>query len=412
MSVELRVPGPDEFAAFAAPIFSAFTDPEPSEETIEDERRAWEPERALGAVVDGAWVGATGAFSFDLTLPGGTTTAAAGVTNVGVLATHRRQGVLTAMMRRQLDDIAEAGESIAILTASETGIYGRFGYGVASQIAVLRLASDRGGFLTEPDVPGRCRLVPREEAKAPFAAVYERCRRLRAGAVSRSERFWDKLMLDRPDHREGAGKRFHLLHVDADGHPDGFAGYRIEERWPDRLPQGTVVVTDLYGLTPSVEAALWRHLCEVDLTTRVVARARPVDDPIRWRLAEPRQLVTTGISDWLWARVLDVPAALEARRYRCEGQLVIEVVDGFRPTDATHGRFRLEGGPDGAVCKATGETPELTLGAADLGALLLGGVAPSTLAAAGRVDEHAAGALARADLLLVTDQAPYCGTMF
>ena len=160
----------------------------------------------------------------------------------------------------------------------------------------------------------------------------------------------------------------------------------------------------MYGASADVEAALWRFLCDIDLVERVECWNRPLDDPLRWRLAEPRRLRTTAISDWLWLRVLDVPGALEARGYEGEGELVLEVIDRFRPSAG--GRFRLEAGPDGAACKPTDETADLTLGAAELGAIYLGGVAPSLLAEAGRIDEHARDALARADALFTTRKLP------
>lgn len=204
---------------------------------------------------------------------------------------------------------------------------------------------------------------------------------------------------------------FFVVHEDGAGRADGYATYRVKDNWDaGGLPRSTLVVREVCGLSADIEAALWRHLSDIDLTERIECWNRPLDDPLRWRLAEPRRLRTTAIADWLWLRVLDVPGALEARAYEGEGELVLEVVDRFRP--GAGGRFRLEAGPDGAACKPTDEAPEVTLGAAELGAVYLGGVAPSLLAEAGRVQEHTRGALASADALFTTRRLPHANTGF
>ncbi len=410
MGLELRVPEPDDFVAFMEPVWRAFGEPAPSAEEIDDERLLWEPERSLGAVDGSEWVGATGAFTFELTLPGATTAPAAGVTMVGVAQTHRRRGVLTALMAAQLDDVAERRDPFAILTASESSIYGRFGYGPATFSTELELRTDRSRFRDPLEGRGRLRVVRLAEAGDAMAAAYERCRRQRAGAVDRRKEYWQRVQRDRPSSRDGASALFVVTHTDDDGEPDGYATYRIKQRWPSGLPDHTAVVTDLYGVDPDIEAILWRFLCDIDLVATVRARTRPEDDPLRWRLAEPRQLRTKDLSDWLWVRVLDVPAALTARRYATEDSLVLTVEDRFRP--ASGGRFRLETGGDGADCEPTTAGADLILGAEELGAMVLGGVAPSLLARAGRIDEPTPGALARADSVFLCEPRPFCGTMF
>ncbi len=113
-----------------------------TDEENELDRTLREPKRMIAARVGGEMVGIAGAYSFDMTVPGGSAPMA-GVTWVGVLPTHRRRGVLTAMMRHQLHDLHESqGEAVAALYASESVIYGRFGYGQASQ--ELRLTMHRG----------------------------------------------------------------------------------------------------------------------------------------------------------------------------------------------------------------------------------------------------------------------------
>lgn len=410
MAFELRVPTDEEFGAYIRPVWRGFGMPEPDPEVEADQRIVLEIDRTVGALDGADWVGGAAAFSFELTVPGGAATPVAGVTMVGVASTHRRQGILTALMAQQLDDVAGRGEVAAVLTASETNIYGRYGYGWAASAAEVAIATDRSRFRTEPSAPGRLRIVDVADAAEPIRLAYEACRFRRAGTVSRSAAKVRYALLDRERWRDGASALFVVVHDDPSGQPDGFATYRIKESWPHALPQSDVVVDDLYGATPEIEAVLWRYLLDIDLAATVTAEVRPVDDPIRWRLLEPRQLRTKMVADMLWVRLLDVPRALGLRTYGATDSLVIEVVDRFRP--ASGGRFRLEAAADGVEVTATSNEPDLVLGAEDLGSIYLGGVAPTALAQAARIEQRTPGALARADALFVTPLAPFSGTMF
>jgi predicted acetyltransferase len=411
MSIELRVPAEDEFTEFIQPVMTGFHTPEPGDDELEAERMVWEPARSLGMVDDGRWVAGAGAFTFQLTVPGGRTIPAAGVTMVGVLSTHRRRGLLRQMMARQLDDIAASGEPVAILTASESSIYGRFGYGLAASCAGLSLDSARTTLARPSTAPGRCRIIRRADAVGPFMAAYDRCRLRRPGHLTRSEAYWKRQQLDLSQWRDGASASYWVVHEDDQGQPDGLCCYRVKEDWTDRVARGVVIVQDLFGADPEVEAALVEHVLSVDLTDVVRFLDRPVDDPIRYRVADPRRVRTKDLTDWLWLRVLDVPAALEGRTYDAPGTVVLDVRDDFRPAAA--GRYRLEVSADGsATCTVTTDAADLTLAVADLGAAYLGGVAFSTLAAAARVREEHPGALATADRLFTSRPAPWCATMF
>jgi predicted acetyltransferase len=410
VDLELRPIADEEYPAWSRTIERAFG-AQPSNQEVEDWRLVFERDRSL-AVFDGREIVATtGAVSFDLTLPGGTVTPVAGVTAVAVRTTHRRRGLLRALMERQLDDVAARGEAVAVLTASESVIYGRFGYGLASSNAWCRIDTAGTELARAPEAGGRLRQVEADAAARDIPAVYDRARTRHPGALSRSPRYWQRWFLDREPWRQGASARFYVLHHDAGGTADGYVAYRAKEGdWGHGLADGTVIVEELDAVDDEVEAALWQYLLDIDLVRHVRAEARPVDEPLRWRLADPRRLQTSAVYDHLWLRVLDVPAALSARRYPVEGRLVLEVRDPFRP--AGEGRYVVEGGLAGAACRPTGEAPDLALGMPELGALYLGGVSATTLARAGRLEERTAGAVRVADAFFASSPAPWCCTPF
>jgi predicted acetyltransferase len=205
-----------------------------------------------------------------------------------------------------------------------------------------------------------------------------------------------------------------VSYVSAFGSVDGASHYRIKPSWDQGVPAHTLEVSELLAASPAAYSELWRYLLSVDLVHTIRVVRRPVDEPIRWLLADPRRLRLSRLTDDLWVRLLDVEAALVARGYRSHDRLSFDVADGFRPEVA--GRYQLEAGPEGAECRRIPAEPgthaDLSLDISDLGSTYLGGVSFSTLARAGRVIEETPGALARADLLFATDRAPYCGTPF
>lgn len=410
MDVELRPITDDEFPAWSRTLAGAFAGTLTDEE-VEDWRIVSELDRSLAAFDRGQVVATAGAFTMDLTLPGRTTVPVAGVTAVTVRPTHRRRGLLTTMMDRQLDDVAQRGEPIAILTASESLIYGRFGYGLAASMSGWNLETEHGAFLRPPAAGGSLRMLEKDEARATIPAIFDRVLIRHPGAVSRPRRWAEQHFKDRESERDGASHRFYVIHEpDGGGAPDGYAAYRLKRDWPSNVPGFELVAEEVLAEDDEVEAALWRFLLDVDLVAKVKAWARPVDEPLRWRLLDPRRLSTTAVVDHLWVRVVDLGAALGARRYQVADKLVLDVVDAFRP--ANDGRWFVEGGPDGAEAGRTSADADLALSVVDLGALFLGGVSATTLARAGRVEERRAGALARADLLFGSQPAPWCWTDF
>lgn len=335
--------------------------------------------------------GHTTAFSREVTVPGGTVPAAH-VTGVGVLPTHRRRGLLTRMMQRQLDDIAEAGrEPIATLWASETRIYPRFGYGMAAPVLHADALTRE---ITPPELPadgyaGTLRLVDPAQAWEELAAIYERERPHKVAWSSRDERWWHYLLSDPEAERQGATPRRGVVH-DTPAGPTGYALWRVREGWEARGPNGTTRIGEVVATDLDAYRALWRFLLTIDLTRNAQADYLAPDEPLLHLVDEPRRL-GTRISDGLWVRLVDLPAALSARRYLVPLDLVFEITD--RQLPGNEGRWRLTAGPGSATCTRTEEPADLSCSVLELGVAYLGGVSLAALAAAGRVREVTPGAV-------------------
>ncbi|GGW91024.1 GNAT family N-acetyltransferase [Streptomyces noursei] len=373
------------------------------------ERRAWwravtETERAFAVRDGGEIVGTGGSFSFGLTVPGGAELPVAGVTLISVQPTHRRRGVLRSMMRHQLTDVHARGEALAVLTATEPAIYGRFGYGPATQGMSMTVDTVR---LAAPDLPGvadvRLRLVDPAAAVAACERVYAQLVPTRPGMLARRPH-WERLpVLDPESERNGAGQLQCVL-AEVDGEVRGYARYAVKPDWDHAGPRGSVLVRHIDALDPVAYAALWRYLFGIDLTASVVARGRPVDDPLLHLVADQRRC-EIRVQEQLFARPVDVGAALAARTYRRPVDVVLEVADDLCPWNA--GRWWLSGDERGAVCERTTDPAELALSVRELGSAYLGGFTLSALAGAGRVRELRPGALAAVSQAFGSDLAPW-----
>lgn len=372
------------------------------------ERELWrdltEVERSIGVWDGDECVGTAGAFTFSVSAPGGTFVPAAGVTMVSVAATHRRRGILTSMMRRQLDDVRSGGEPLAVLVASEPGIYGRFGYGVATHQLSVAIDSSRVRVMAPPGAEDvRLRFVPVDEGAEACEQVYRRTIGARAGMLARRPG-WERLpLLDPPSERQGASPMQCVL-AERDGRVVGYTRFHNKPEWTPAGPEGSVSVRHVDALDPVAYAALWRFLCEIDLTSTVRSRNRPVDDPLLQLVSDVRRC-DVRVRDALHIRLVDVGAALEARRYLAPVDVVIDVEDVFCPWNT--GRWRLSGDTEGASCERTSEAADLALSVRELGAAYLGGVSLSSMAGAGRVREVRRGALAQTSVAFGTDLAPW-----
>lgn len=402
MSHDVRVLAGDEIAQAEA-VFRTAMIGLPSEAGLTPEDRAadHEPGRALGVFDGEELAGTAESYGSWMVVPGGERVPHAAVTHVGVLPTHTRRGILTALMRRQLEDIAARGEIVASLRASEAVIYERFGYGAASEYATFEVSRRRAVFRDSVPAGSAVRLADPRKHWKQFADIYEPA--AWTGAIGRYESWWrSRERWTRGD----TAPRYAVVTEDGDGYAlyqpasDGDAWFSGDR---------TVTVTDFVAHTDAAYAGLVRHLVTLDFAETIRFTGRPADDPLPTLFTDRRAARVTGVGDETWLRLVDVPAALAARRYSSGPVVVIEVKDSFLPSN--NGRYRVGGRPHEAA-RPDSSRPDLTVGAAALASAYLGGTRWAALAQSGQVTEHRAGAVAAADQLFATAAAPFSGTGF
>jgi predicted acetyltransferase len=413
----IRLVAEDELAAFLAVDQHASHGTPMSERAYANFLARVELGRTLAAFDGDTIVGGTGAFSFQMRVPG-TMAAVAGVSLVAVLPSHRRQGILSALMRRQLADVSERGEAVAVLFASESGIYGRYGYGRASWHAAYRLQRGEGalapGTLADPGL--RLRIAEPLSARAELAKVYDLALAERPGMYARTEPWWDRLLTDLHSE-DGSSQLIRCVLAEDHSGPRGYAVFTSTERWDGDagLPQGVLEVIEAMATDPAATAALWDNLLSRDLVSEFHARMRPVDDPLLYLLADPRR-VRSVVSDGLWVRLVDVGRALAQRDYASPVDVVIEVADELCPQNAGRWRLAAEAGvaPAGfrATCERTTAPADVVLPVWAVGAAYLGGTGLKAIASAGLITEATPGSLAALSTAMSWEPAPWCPMTF
>jgi predicted acetyltransferase len=397
MGIEIRSPAEDELRAAMQAGEAAF-----GEETREGEferfSRMLPCDRWFAAYDGDRPVGTTTSFPFRLTVPGGELSAG-GVTWVGVLPSHRRRGILRELMRRQLDDLRDRGEPLAMLYASEPLIYGRFGYGVAAPSVSMDGETARFSYRDDPGPTGAVRILDAAEALQVLPQVYDAVRRDVPGFVARDSDVWELTRLADPEHwRRGSGPKFFAV-IEVDGEPAGYAIYRIKSDWQDGFSQSQVRIVEAIATSAAATRELYRFIYGIDLVVRVQGRYDP-GSPLFLMVSDPRSL-HLKVSEGLWLRFVDLEAALAGRTYAGDDAVVIDVRDSFCPWNA--GRWRI-----GKTAERTDDEADLELDTADLASAYLGAFDFNELAAAERVRELKPGALQRATDLFRTSRPPYC----
>ncbi|MPQ97384.1 GNAT family N-acetyltransferase [Modestobacter sp. I12A-02628] len=407
---QLRPITAEEWPRFDGAMYATFGEV-PSGPYLETPPPTAELDRSLALFDEDRVVATSGIYSLQMTVPGAVVPTA-GITWITVAPSHRRRGVLRALMRRQLDAVHEAQrEPVAALWAAEAGIYGRFGYAAATWRGAWRGDPTRLHLRRDVDTgTGRVRLVEEQAYREAAVPLYDRLRRDVPGNLERDDRWWDRRLRDDPADRDGATARQYVLHTETDGTVTGYAAYRLKAVWTEgNEPDGVLTVEEVRAATPAAYAALWQYLLGHDLVRTVRAPMSSDDDPLRHLLADPRALHAQPV-DALWVRLVDVDRALEARRYPTPIDLVFEVQDDTCAWNT--GRWRLSGHPAGAVCRATDRDPDLVIGIEALSAAYLGGVSLATLQAAGRVREVSPGAVTLASAAFRWPVTPWCPDMF
>ena len=390
--LELRNISPDEFERWMS-----------TESRAHGNRLAHDPEqlrprfdlgRSIAVFDDGQIVGGCHSHLLEMSIPGGASVVA-GVSNVEVQPTHTRRGIMTRMMRHQIDGIHERGEPLAALFATESGIYGRFGYGIGAVHEQWIIEKRHSAYARRHDSPGRLEFVDPADIVKKLPEASRRGTQGRPAVFQRARHHWEDAANDPIHSQGGSGGVFYVAYVE-DGRIDGYAGYRTQ--------RPTVTVNELVATTREASAALWRFCFDLDLYERTEATRRPVDDPLPWMLADPRRL-QRSTRDGLWVRVVDARAALEQRSYAASDRLVVEIRDDF--CDWNRGCWSLEMSPEGGDCRPVAGGADILIDVSALASVYLGAASFGTLQQAGLVDEATSGAAQRADRAFAVPLQPW-----
>lgn len=403
MTIEIRTCKDEEFAAGISPIWQYFGE-EPKEELRANFRRVL-PADHINAAFDGKEVvGSTSSYPFQMTIPGGPVPTA-GITLVGVRPTHRRQGILSKLMKQLLENAHERGEPIASLWVAEETIYGRFGCGICSINSEIRIDRAHTHYRKHWERTLVARQVKKEEALESFPTVYEQVAPQIPGMLSRTRDWWEvRQLFDDPTDRHGAGPLVYVL-FEREGKPAGYALYSHRTEFIEGRSNSTLEVKEAIGVDTDATAQVWCYLFDIDLMAQIHVEYMPIDHPLFFMLAEPRRLRLRA-QDGIWLRLVEVELALRARSYASSEQLVLEVVDSFCPWN--EGCYRIE---QSEVSRAKGEA-DLRLDVRELATVFMGGFSFAQLLRAGLVEELRPGGIACADRLFATSVAPWCPEMF
>ncbi len=405
MAIDIRSITDNEIAAFRQVISRAFGgDAKDDEESLQRFRDQVDLDRTYSAFEGDEVVGTAATFSFDMSLPGGAMTALGGLTMVAVVPTHRRRGLLNRLVAAHFADCKARGELVAGLWASESSIYGRYGYGDACPVFQVSYDSSKVGVPAGPD---ETRIVGKEDAEDAMKAIYSQVLTSRPGQLARSDVWWEYRHLRDPEEWRNGGTERRYVVAYRDGEPVGYTTYRQKSKWDEGMPGGSVTVGEVIGLDSDARLSLWSLVSSVDLFPKVEAWGVPIDWEFPNQVANPRAIKRiTG--DGQYIRVLDVPAALTARGYQATDSLVVGVEDSH---GLTGGTFRIDASPEGVEVTTSSDDPDVTLGVATLSRLYLGAPGAWAMAQAGLIHGHE-GAVQRFGRLLLSEPAPWCPEVY
>jgi predicted acetyltransferase len=348
-------------------------------------------------------VGTSLYYRLRLTVPGGASLDAAWLSMIAVAATHQGQGIWQRLSLQGFGILQDRGYPILCGVPTQPAVYEILGAGVASYARTYDIEPRFTELRTKPN-RNRAREVDATQAARLLPPLYDRWCAITPGALSRDEAWWDDILEDRITQRENGSALNFIVH------PDGFLTYRVIGASPHafRRPFGTVVVQDFCPVTNDAHTELLAVLVGSKTFDNIVIEV-PVDDPLPLKLKDQLAAKTTGMSDFLWMRIMDVPEALGARAYSADADVALEVVD---PLSVAGGRFLLQTRDGVGKCTPHDGPADVQIGLGDLGTIYMGAHRPSELHRANRITELRPGAIRDLDAALGTDRAPYCGTLF
>ena len=392
MSIELRTSTWDDFPLVKV-INARGENGYRSQVDFDAHRLVFTPERSIMAFDGKNMVGNALSYEMDMYIPGGLSKIAA-VASVSVQATHRRKGINRSIMKYQLEDIHSRQEPLAVLQASESIIYGRYGYGMASSENNLEIEKTRSAYAIDHVPEGQSYFIEESEAREIFPQIYAKAIENRVGMVRRNENWWE-FRFREPGLKGGDPKSW-FVKYQKNGENDGYLRYTINDV--------ELNVIELIASSHEAYSSLWRLCLDMDLVDIIKAEHRPADEELKWMLADPRRLVEHSC-DRYWVRLVDVKKALSQRLYSVDGSLTLEVRDSFLPWNQEVVELRSESGE--SSCATSNRNPDIVLSAGDLGAVYLGGINFSTLLAAGRIEEITKGSISKANLMFSTKRNPW-----
>ena len=392
MSIELRTSTWDDFPSVKV-INARGENGYRSQVDFDAHRLVFTPDRSIMAFDGKNMVGNALSYEMDMYIPGGLSKIAA-VASVSVQATHRRKGINRSIMKYQLEDIHSRQEPLAVLQASESIIYGRYGYGMASFENNLEIEKTRSAYAIDHVPEGQSYFIEESEAREIFPQIYAKAIENRVGMVRRNENWW-KFRFREPGLKGGDPKSW-FVKYQKNGENDGYLRYTINDV--------ELNVIELIASSHEAYSSLWRLCLDMDLVDIIKAEHRPADEELKWMLADPRRLVEHSC-DRYWVRLVDVKKALSQRLYSVDGSLTLKVRDSFLPWNQEVVELRSESGE--SSCATSNRNPDIVLSAGDLGAVYLGGINFSTLLAAGRIEEITKGSISKANLMFSTKRNPW-----
>ena len=398
MPIEYRPINETQLTAFFTAEAAGYTFPF-SHDDQEAFRNTFDFERSLAAFDGRQIVGGACYFDMDLSVPGGSVPSGP-VTYVFVRPTHRRQGIATEMMRRQLTQMHEEGIVLGALHAAESSIYSRFGYGSAAPTEVIEIEKTHASFARPVKPEGRFRILDDREAMIHFPRIYEHYREITPGLLSRSQPWW-QLRLRKPGQKEGSPGWYKVVY-ERDSQNRGYVIYNADLNWQNAIPQSKLNVIEMAATDEEAYAAVWSYLLNIDLIKEISAYAG-LNPPLWWMLADPRRL-SRRTRDGLWVRILDTVAALSERKYAADGTVTFEVDDNFCPWNT--GTYRVESNDGESACERVDGPGDIAISPSALASCYLGANDFHTLAVAGLAEERTPGAIGRASSMFRWSVSP------